>query len=215
MAEKSSKEPAVGIEQRKILIQQVNKFFSTYFNWVIAGIVVTIFASGFFFLLWPKYTQAVNFVNTTNQQQLDDTSSKQVELDKINKLISTYNGIDQKYVDKINAISPHIQNKEELFSELNYLVSVNQLSLQSISLKTDEEYKDQGLVAAPPQQKAIGNTLEQVSISMTVQGTTYESFKNFLSSIENNLRLMDIISVDFSPGGEQTTLQMTTYYSKN
>jgi hypothetical protein len=215
MAQKNSEGIEAGIEQHNIHIKEFNKFLDDYFSWIVVGVVVVVFVLGFFTLLLPKYEQTVKFVNDANQQQSLDVTAKQTELDKINLLIAAYNKIDKKYITKVNAIAPVAQNKEELFSELNYLVSVNQLILQSISLSPVGAYKDQGIVPITPAQAAISDGLQTVSVSLSVKGTSYESFKNFLASLENNLRLMDILSIQFDPQGQSTTFVIDTYYSKN
>ncbi|MDD4901778.1 MAG: hypothetical protein PHE24_01450 [Patescibacteria group bacterium] len=215
MAQKSPEEIEGNIEEKKIRTKQFNKFFSDYFNWIVGGVVVAIFIIGFFVLLLPKYGQTVDYLNISNQQEILDASAKRDELSKIQQLLTAYNKIDKQYIDKVNAIAPVIKNKEELFSELNYLVSVNQLFLQSISLSSTATYQDQNIVPIAPQEKAISGSLETVNIVLSVKGTTYESFKNLLSDLENNLRLMDVLSIKFSPSGQTTSLIINAYYSKN
>jgi hypothetical protein len=214
MEQKSAEEIEGDIEEKKVRTKQFNKFFSDYFSWVVAGVVVVVFVFGFFILLLPKYEQTVNYINAVDQQQILDVSAKQNELDKIKKLVAAYNSIDKRYIDKVNGIAPTIQNKEELFSELNYFISVNQLFLQSISLSESDGYQDQGLVETTPAQAAISNSLETVRVTISVRGINYESFKNLLSALENNLRLMDVLSVGFNPGDQNTVLTINTYYSK-
>jgi hypothetical protein len=214
MAQKSSEQIEDSLEERKIRIRQFNKFLKFYFNWIVIGLVAVIFISGFFFLLLPKYQQTAGYIKASNQQQALDTSAKREELKKIQQLLAAYDGIDKKYIDKVNAIAPVIQNKEELFSELNYLVSVNQLVLQTITLSLGDGYKDQGLVPISPAQGKIPANIETVNITLTIRGINYESFKSFLSALENNLRLMDVLTVAYNPGSEATTLSINTYYSK-
>jgi hypothetical protein len=214
MAQKNSEEIESGLEERKTRIRQFNMFLKYYFNWIVVGIVALIFISGFFFLLLPKYRQAANYISLANQQQALDASAKEEELKKIQQLLAAYDSIDKKYIDKINAIAPVIKNKEELFSELNYLVSVNQLILQSISLSVGDGYQDQGLLPATPAQADIPASLETVNVSLVIVGINYESFKNFLAALENNLRLMDVLNVSYSPQSDATTLSVNTYYSK-
>jgi hypothetical protein len=214
MAQKSSEEIEDSLEERKIRIRQFNKFLKFYFNWIIIGIVAVIFISGFFFLLLPKYRQTAGYIKASNQQQALDTSAKREELKKIQQLLAAYDGIDKKYIDKINAIAPVIKNKEELFSELNYLVSVNQLVLQTITLSQKDGYEDQGLVPISPAQGKIPTNIETVNIILTIRGINYESFKGFLTALENNLRLMDVLTVSYAPSSESTSLSINTYYSK-
>ncbi|HTX87069.1 MAG TPA: hypothetical protein VMC41_03310 [Candidatus Nanoarchaeia archaeon] len=215
MAQKNSEEIQDSSEEKKVRSKQFNKFLSDYFNWVVGFAVAIVFVSGFFVLVLPKYQQTVEFINSTNQQQVLDVSSRQDELTKIQRFLAAYKSIDPKYIDKVKAIAPVAQNKEELFSELNYLVSVNQLFLQSISLSSTDSYLDQELLPVKAGDQPIANSLQTVTVVLEVRGTTYESFKNFLSSLENNLRLMDVLSIRFDPQGQTTSLTIDTYYSKN
>jgi hypothetical protein len=215
MAQKSLEDIDNTVEGRSLRVKEFNKFLDDYFGWIVAVVVILVFALETWALLLPKYEQTVRFIDSIDQQQSLDVTSKQTELDKINQLIAAYNKIDKKYITKVNAIAPAVQNKEELFSELNYLVSVNQLILQSISLSSASTYQDQGLLPIESDQSGISDRLQTVTIGLSVKGTSYEAFKNFLASLENNLRLMDILSIQFDPQGQSTSLIINTYYSKN
>ncbi|MDD5527509.1 MAG: hypothetical protein PHO56_00845 [Patescibacteria group bacterium] len=215
MARKNSEEIEEDIEEKKIRTKQFNIFLSDYFNWIVAGIVAVVFLFGFFALLLPKYEQAVNYIRIVNQQQVSDTSAKLDELNKTEQLIAAYKNIDKKYVDKVNAIAPAVQNKEELFSELNYLVSVNQLFLQSVSLSVNDGYQDFGLLPISPEQQKIADSLQTVTVTLSVAGIkNYETYKNFLTALENNLRLMDVLNISFTPNAGSTSFTINTYYSK-
>jgi hypothetical protein len=215
MAQKTAEEVEEKTESNKLFTKQFNKFLSDYYNWIVGCTVILVLIAGFFSLLLPKYQQTVDYLSATNQQNVLDYSSKQAELNKVQQLIASYNAIDKKYIDKVNSIAPAVQNKEELFSQVNYLVSVNQLSLNSISLSISDGYANDNLLPITPAEQPISDGLQTVAIDISVSGTNYESFKNFLSSIENNLRLMDVQSVIFDPNGQTTNLIINTYYSKN
>ena len=215
MAEDNSQKIEERIEGRRIFIKNLNKFFSDYFNWIVAGIVMVVFFSGFFILLLPRYQQAASYLEISNQQQTLNVSAEHVKLNKIQKLLAAYNSIDKNYLAILNEIAPVVQNKEELFSELNYLISANQLFLTSVSLSAGNSYADQGLVPISGAQGAIVGSLQTVKIDIGVRGTNYQTFKNLLSSLENNLRLMDVLSVTFNPQSQDTTLTIDAYYSKN
>lgn len=202
------------IETKKILTRKLNKFLNDYFNRIIILVVIIIFIFGFFFLIQPKYVQTIKYVNLINKQEKSDFQTKNEELKKIKELLSVYSSIDHKYVDKVNAIAPVKKNKEELFSEINYLVSRNQLFLQSVSLEDLPGYQDKNLLAINAADARLAEDIQSVNIVLSVRGTDYEAFKNFLSALENNLRLMDVVSVDFDPIAKTTDLVINTYYTK-
>ena len=203
MAQKDSEQIDAGAEGRNSRSRQFNKFLENYFKVIVIGIAAVIFIFGFFVLLLPKYEQTVKYVDVFNKQQSLDVSDLQSQLKKTQQLIASYDNISQEDVAKIAAIAPAVQNKEELFSELNYLVSTNQLILQSISLSSASGYQDQGLLP-----------ITGVSITLSLAGVNYTALKNFLSVLENNLRLMDVTHLTFSPQGESVQMSINTYYSK-
>ena len=214
MPEKYSGEKEEEAELTKIWTKKLNKFFSDYFNWIIALTVAAIFIFGFFFLLAPKYDQTVKYVDIFNQQEELDVQVKKNELAQIKDLLAAYNSIDQKYIDKIGAVAPPIKNKEELFSEINYLMSRNQLSLQSVSLSDIGGFRGSGLVPPTAADGAILDNLQEVNVSLSASGiSNYETFKNFLASLENNLHLVDILTLNFSPGNNGISLSLKIYYS--
>jgi hypothetical protein len=215
MAQKNTEEVRGGVEEKNIRLKKLNKFLNDYFNRIVAVTVATVFIFGLIFILIPKYQQTVKLVDSLNQQQTLDVKAKQQELEKINQLIATYSKIDKKYIDKIDSVVPLSENKEELFSELSYLVSVNQLFLNSVSLSTVSLYENSGLLPVDRADKDIIDNLQEVTVSISVKGTNYQSFKNFLSALENNLRLMDVVSIQFDPQGENASLVINVYYYKS
>jgi hypothetical protein len=214
MPEKYLEEKEGEAETKKIFTKKMNKFLNDYFKWIVAFIVLIILVFGFFALVFPKYQQTVRYINMANEQGKSDYEAKNTELTKIKELLSSYDGIDKKYIDKVNAIAPFKKNKEELFSEINYLISKNQLFLQSVSLGEIGAYQDNSSLGIDGAAGAIAGNVEAVSIEIAVTGTNYESFKNLLSALENNLRLMDVVTVSFSPVGKTTSLTINTYYTK-
>ena len=201
-------------ESRRIWIKKLNKFLSDYFRWLVVAIVAVVLASSYFLLLKPKYDQTMNHLNLANRQEQADFNAKNEELKKVKALLDAYAGIDPNYLDKVKAIAPAVQNKEELFSEINYLVSRNQLFLQSVSLSEVGGYGGSNLVAETPADKEIAGKIRSVTVSLSVAGADYQGLKNFLAALENNLRLMDVTSLSFSPGGGSTILSFITYYVK-
>jgi Tfp pilus assembly protein PilO len=202
-----SEEPKLeDLKRNKLIKRKINKFFNDYFNWLVAAAMAIILAAGYFVVLKPYYDQAMAVVEASNQQGALDFDSKQKELNEIKKLLSSYESIDDKYKEKIRLIAPNRENKEEIFSEINRLVSQNGLLLESISLSETEDGNDFLKIDDPD--------LAIVSVKISVRGTDYESFKNFISALENSLPLLDVLSLNFSPTGRTSEFVIDTYYLK-
>jgi hypothetical protein len=215
MAKKDSEQIDIKAEELSSRVLQFNRFLEKYFNWIVAGIAAIIFVSGFFILLIPKYEQTIKYFDVFNNQQTLDVADLQNQIDKTEKLIASYNKISQDDIDKIAAIAPPAENKEEIFSEINYLASSNQLILGSVSLSSSSGYQDQGLLPITGADSAIASGIQTVSINLSLSGVSYEGLKSFLSVLENNLRLMDVVNLNFDPHGETVSLSINAYYSNN
>ncbi|HTW96870.1 MAG TPA: hypothetical protein VMD74_04415 [Candidatus Methylomirabilis sp.] len=213
MANNNLEEQTSQREAKRIWTKKLNQFLSDYFNWFIVGVVVLVLVSGYFFLLKPKYDQTNNYINSLSRQEEGDFRAKQQELNDINTLLASYDKIDPSYLDKLDAIAPVKKNKEELFTEINYLVSRSGLLLRSVALTEAGAYVDSGLVPLTKADAAIAAQLESVNIQITVSGSDYDTFKRFLATLENNLRLIDVVSLNFDPRGT-ATLNFNVYYLK-
>jgi Tfp pilus assembly protein PilO len=214
MAKNNPEEKEDNLEAKKIMTKKINFFLSNYSNWFIFLVAITIIVFGFFSLLKPKYEQISRYLEIINQQGALDYDSKKAELAKMKDLLNVYNGLDKKNIDKINFIAPVKQNKEELFTEINYLVAKSQLVLLSVALSGPVVYQDRGIFKNATEKNNQAEKIEAVSVNLSISGTDYNTFKTFLDLLENNLRLIDVTSLSFDPKSESTSLTMDVYYLK-
>ena len=200
------------MRQRQMLKKTLNKMLSDYFVFFIVGVVVVILSFGFFFLLKPKYDQTKQLISVINKQEEADFESKKNELQKIKDLLQAYKDIEENYKKKINSIVPYRENKEEIFSEINYLVTRNGLLLQSVNLSEGGGYDISDSLSLGGKDYLASGEMKKVTISFGVRGTDYEVFKNFLSAIENNLPILDVVSLSFDPNNKVSNFLIDTYY---
>ncbi len=147
-----------------------------------------------------------------NKQEEADFESKKNELQKIKDLLQAYKDIEENYKKKINSIVPYRENKEEIFSEINYLVTRNGLLLQSVNLSEGGGYDISDSLSLGGKDYLASGEMKKVTISFGVRGTDYEVFKNFLSAIENNLPILDVVSLSFDPNNKVSNFLIDTYY---
>lgn len=116
-------------------------------------------------------------------------------LGRIEKLI-IFTAENKTTIRKFDSILPADDDKANLLSSLDSLARSNNLGTIKISFKEESE-------ANPQQPGAEGvattaNDFDTRIIKMSIRGS-YVSFKNFLAVIENNVRVMDVKSFDFTP----------------
>ena len=134
-------------------------------------------------------------------------SEKRNSLNKIKKLKEAYQQISREDIDKIEAILPEEGGEDKLLAELEDIVLGNGLILSSLQIEKK---------GAEPINKSIINNFSgeigKIKIGMDIVGTDYVGLKNFLTVIEKNLRLIDIIKIGFSPAENKTSIEAYSYY---
>jgi Tfp pilus assembly protein PilO len=107
-------------------------------------------------------------------------------------LIAKYHSISKTDLDSLNALLPDSVNNIRLIIQMNALANKNNLStLRSVDYQTGES-KDKNTQYLDSE-KPYGEFL--ISFQTTGQ---YKNFLTFISDLESNLRLVDIVGIDFS-----------------
>lgn len=196
----------------------VNIFLMRYFRLIIIAVCILLIAASYLYLIKPKYSK-ISEIETkskeNNEAIRNDLASYYLQLEKYSQ---SYEKIDQEIVDKINIMLPENSKSEELLSQIEDIVRNRALSLSSIEIEVDETKSSASNIKAGANKDAKGSLPANVGImkiKLEVLGVNYEKLKNLLSSLENNLRLMDIENLEFSPTDRKASFEISTYYYKN
>lgn len=137
-------------------------------------------------------------------------------------LLDTINRISKNDLARIDEAMPQNQQAAELIALFESLSGRNGLVLKNIELSEKVEVKvadtsgqpRPGIGIPPPKQSS---SVREFPIILSMLGT-YDSFKNFLKSLEKNLRLVDMDNINFSVTGTADlfsfNLKLKTYYQK-
>jgi len=109
-------------------------------------------------------------------------------------LLDQYNTISQENLDRLNKIFPSQPGSIKYIIEIDNILRKNGMVLKSINIQ-EKAGGSQGVAFGVEKQP-----FEIFPISMKVTGS-YKSFYSFLKDLANNLRLTDINTLEFSPGG--------------
>lgn len=146
---------------------------------------------------------------TSEKERLLD---KQELFAKVQELTRAYED-NKESVEKTEYVLPSSEKIPDLIVQVEALAFEQGLLLESIDITAIKE--ETGRTAEIPEEKTAAN-YKTLSISIKFIGS-YESFKSFLKAVEENIRLMDISSVDFSSETEEADIfrfgiTLTTYY---
>jgi len=199
--------------------QKINVLLIEYFKWLIAFLVLVVLALGYFFLLKPEYEEVVQSAKSGQLNKEQEYLERREYLGKLKNLVAVFQSVKPSEIKKIDYILKPKDVPEELFSQVEAIVKKNGLLLKSLKIESGgEESKDSSRkvsrtteekteVALPPE---IGKT----KATLEVLGVDYFGLKSLLASMENNLMLMDVASVNFAPEGNSVQLVFYTYYLK-
>jgi Tfp pilus assembly protein PilO len=134
-----------------------------------------------YFVLMPKYNSYKDLKNQVNkrEQTLSDRQKMQVDL---KELEDNYSSAKMKVKD-ISNILPKEKQIPELLVQLEAIAKENSMTLASINVTPAAEEK--------------GVNYKSLRISLGLAGS-YSNLKKYLDSVERNMRIMDITSIDFS-----------------
>ena len=199
--------------------QKVNVLLVRYFKWLVAFFVLVVLIFGYFLLLKPKYEGIAKLTSDGQLSKEQEYLERREYLDSLKNLVAVFQSVKLSDREKIDYILKKKDVPEELFSQIETIVKKNGLLLKSLKIEPEETDsksssqkvsrggEEKTVVSLPPEIGKIKATLE-------VLGVDYFGFKSLLTSMENNLMLMDVVNVNFSPEGNSAQLVFYTYYLK-
>lgn len=201
------------------IIQKANSFLLKYFNVLVFLAVPAILIIGLYTIIMPKYRVIIQVTKAKNLSNENEYNSRVEYYVMINQLKSAYEKIDKDQVKQIEILLPNENSENELYADIESLAAENGLCIESLSINDGSGDNSKETEKKPKQNKdqvasALPGDLKKVKINLELSGLNYNSFKNFLYVIENNLELMDIDSVDFSPVDGVVRLKISTYFYK-
>lgn len=134
---------------------------------------------------------------------------------QVKKLLGTYQAQAQ-FQAAVSAALPLVPDVSTILAHVAAVSSANRITLQSVSLLPATVEARNVNSAASSTSSLVGPAS---SFLLQVKATgTYEAFKLFAKDLENDVRLMDVQSVDITPAGKPNqdlfsyNLQIKVYY---
>jgi hypothetical protein len=169
---------------------------------IIPIIFICVSIAGMFLYVKPLYTETTVLRADLASYNTALANSKNLQKTRDN-LIASYKAITPVDKDRINRFLPNTVNNIQLILEIQQIASKYGLSIQNISFKPPVNDDDQ----APVDPKATTKTAKTVKQKEVVLFGTfdlefktradYATFQLFVADLEQNLRLIDIVNIDF------------------
>ncbi|OGY88556.1 MAG: hypothetical protein A3B30_01465 [Candidatus Komeilibacteria bacterium RIFCSPLOWO2_01_FULL_52_15] len=212
------------LQPPSLALQIINR----YIRWVVFLVIVVTLFVGYWYVISRKVTdvQSVAAENLDAKQQLlSFLEYSKGDLDRIVNDFSVMQQSKQATFTRLNAMLPTESRYEELFTMVNTIVEHGGMKMTSINFGgTDTATQAESAPGDTVSRDRRPTTVNSITISITIEGGTYDSFKTLLSYFERNIRLIDIKSVAFDGGAYQVTseaqaatphydMELITYFS--
>jgi plastocyanin domain-containing protein len=192
---------------------QLREFFINNYQLFIALICLLVMAGSLFWFFLPQYQKTLAEANDNYQQAQQDLLDKQKYQASLIQLNDFYKRIDQKTRNKVIDILPAKLDRENLLAEIEAICLANSLLIKSSDVVVGED--NAPTASSTVNVASLNSQLRSATIKLELQGKDYQSFKSLLKTVENNLHLMDIQRLDYSPGKNQIVLEIQVYYLSN
>jgi len=191
------------------LIGQVSVAVYRFFWVVIILVVLIVLFVAYQFLLLPEYNKIVS--NAEVIKKNDEYLDKLQYYNQLIDLRNAYAKITPEDKDKISQIVSNINDQNELYREVEYIIKKNGLKVESIEPVTLDKTYDLPNISGKAKQSPLLNNMKLTMTSCKMSEVNYESLIRVLKTFELNLRIMDIVKTEYDPKTKKAAIQFITY----
>jgi Tfp pilus assembly protein PilO len=174
-------------------------------------LITIVFAGAGIFVLQNYIRPDLAEVRNIRSEQAvvaDAISNAREVIRKRDELLGRYNSISSADIDKIRKFLPAGSAITELLIDVDELADSAGVHVQSISFQES---------IAPAED--LSSDMRALQLSLAVVGQ-YDDFRSFLSLLESNLRLIDVVTISLNGGensgsdGMSFSLELQAYYQE-
>ncbi|HUO50142.1 MAG TPA: type 4a pilus biogenesis protein PilO [Candidatus Paceibacterota bacterium] len=165
---------------------------------IISLVLLVLAGSAFFLYTKPSY----DTIQTLSAQgaQYDAALAKAAQLQSLKQtLLQRYNSFDPNQIARLTTMLPDQVDNIRLILDLDNIASKYGMALQNVNISTSDAASGSGPVGAVA---SNAQPFDSLTISFTTSGT-YASFKQFMTDLQQSLRIVDLVSLTLSnPTGQ-------------
>lgn len=185
-------------------------------KYIFSLLVIIVCIATFFLVIKPRYD---NLKDTRDQVSSYNSSLSTAEQLRVSRdeLVAKYNNIPKADLDSLKTLLPDSVDNIRLIIQLDSIATKNNMS----TLRNVEYSSESDTAVNSDNTSTIGSNLPYGEFTASFQTSgTYQNFLAFLSDLEQNLRIVDITSVDFggsegSSGGDGQPMGNNLTYKIN
>lgn len=166
------------------------------FKYITSIILIGSAIASFFFFTNPIYKNVLTIREQIDFYNQALTNSKALETER-DKLTQKYNSFDPEKLDRLEKLLPDNVDNIRLILEIEKIASPYGMAIKDVRYDTTSETKDSTQIVGKNVKAVSSKSYGILNFEFSTQGT-YNNFINFIKDLENNLRIVDISSIQFS-----------------
>lgn len=186
--------------------------------------IIIVSITGFFLFVAPLYNEVKTLKTEVASYDVALNNSIRLENER-DRLVAKYNSISPLNLEKLNKLLPDSVDSIRLILEIEKIASPYGMVLKDTRYnpsEKDKDTKDSSSVAGGAATKSNQN-YGTWDLEFSTEGS-YQNFLSLLEDLENNLRIVDISSIQFSSESVNTkasndnykfNFKIKTYWLKN
>lgn len=194
-------------------------FIIRYYIPIIFIIGICILIIAWFSLIYPMYLDVKQYGSSDYQIKKDELASSELELRALKILEEEYMKINHTEFSRLESVLPAVDDLPNIYGQIEDIANSLDLEISNISASTPSKSLNETqlseIVGTETDIKTVDKSgrLNMVNISVTFTDIkNYAALKNFLDSIEKNIRVLDLISMNYGNNQESYSLYFKTYY---
>lgn len=209
--------------------EKFNQILNDYYKQLSVSVVLLIFVLGLFIFWLPQYNKLKNTGILERQQTQEILQSRESYLQQVKYMKNAYDKIDSNIINTVDNILPQDQDVYLLYTKMEQLAKDNGLTLLSVNINdsaaadttaaanmivpTDTiEILDAQPTAATSTSFSSGS-IKEVAINISVSGIdSYEKYKKFLVSLENNPLILNLDAITYVASSGNYTFTLKTHF---
>ncbi|MFA5030703.1 MAG: hypothetical protein WC495_03880 [Patescibacteria group bacterium] len=198
---------------------ELYNFVDKNFIYLAIGLVIIVIFFFTYFLIVPTWKDIRDVSVLELQQKQTRLTEMQKFLSELKTMRDTYAEIDYNDIQRLETVLPKGFDRQQLFLQIQQFAE--QSGFPATSITFNEKLAATSSTSRRNSQNAqsggsvvsTGGDIEEVTINITVQGiTTYDSFKQFLTSIESFGPMLTLSTIDYPVSSSAFSFSLTTYY---
>jgi len=186
-------------------------WFDEYFKLVTAFVCIFLIILSYVFVLSPKVGKAIDLRGDKYENVLQNKEKLQNQLDYLTMAQSDRKGISIEEIENIDLLLPSIPSTPQILTSIESVAKSSNTTLEGIELAIldPNDFLDSDSSVS---QLNVPSGVFIVEMSATISNGSYDDLKKFLSNLEKNIRLMDIVSISYSPMSDSYSITIRAYY---